>query len=126
MVALVRSGQLMSVYPNNGIGVRLTVILTMLAAMTVHSRRFFHHRSQSRTTGAVIGQQKCNRESDLTDLVNPVTGVGNGVMDGVAERRTGPQVQVLIGDTEGLEASKTPVRCLRRVGLVGDIALMTI
>ena len=42
LVALVRSGQLMSVYPGNAaLAFALTVILTMLAAMTFDTRRFF-------------------------------------------------------------------------------------
>ena len=42
LVALVRSGQLMSVYPGNAaLAFALTVILTMLAAMTFDTRQFF-------------------------------------------------------------------------------------
>ena len=42
LVALVRSGQLMSVYPGNAaLAFALTVILTMFAAMTFDTRQFF-------------------------------------------------------------------------------------
>lgn len=42
LVALVRSGKLMSVYPGNAaVAFALTVILTMLAAMTMDTKRFF-------------------------------------------------------------------------------------
>lgn len=48
LVALVRSGQLMSVYPGNAaLAFALTVILTMLAAITFDTRRFFHRSTKS-------------------------------------------------------------------------------
>lgn len=48
LVALVRSGELMAVYPGNAaLAFALTVILTMLAAMTFDTRRFFMTSGQA-------------------------------------------------------------------------------
>ena len=69
LVALVRSGQLMSVYPGNAaLAFALTVILTMLAAMTFDTRQFF------RTTDRNQEQQEAieTSRSAIKNLISPI------------------------------------------------------